>query len=232
MPALSFEDDETYLAWQQSNPRKFVLNANRSFTQRSCMIHLASCWHLDGEYAFGALTRRGYYKVGARTIDELRMWLRQQRRDVEAKLCATCKPELATPEPDETSFPDEVPPSDVHTNAVLLEGAVRQIFVNAYERNAVARDACIALHGVKCSVPSCGFDFGAIYGEHGRGYIHVHHLRPLSQVGEEYVIDPDNDLRPVCPNCHAMLHARGGLLSIEELDTLIRAARAARSVQR
>ncbi len=35
----------------------------------------------------------------------------------------------------------------------------------------------------------------------GEGFIHVHHLKPLSEVGYEYRVDPIRDLRPVCPNC-------------------------------
>ena len=43
-------------------------------------------------------------------------------------------------------------------------------------------------------------------------------LRKLLDIGEEYEIDPIKDLRPVCPNCHAMLH-RNGNISIEELKS-------------
>ena len=52
--------------------------------------------------------------------------------------------------------------------------------------------------------------------------IHVHHLRPLAAQGTEYELDPIEDLRPACPNCHAMLHARPDALSIEELRALLR----------
>jgi 5-methylcytosine-specific restriction protein A len=38
------------------------------------------------------------------------------------------------------------------------------------------------------------------------GYIHVHHLKLVSQGPRK--IDPKKDLVPVCPNCHAMLHTR------------------------
>lgn len=70
----------------------------------------------------------------------------------------------------------------------------------------------------------CGFDFEKRYGKIGGGFIHVHHLTPVSEIGKEYVVDPDprNDLRPVCPNCHEMLHSRrGNPLSIEELRGII-----------
>lgn len=100
--------------------------------------------------------------------------------------------------------------------AGLREGAVQQVIVNRYERNRAARARCIALFGSRCRV--CGIDFGETYGELGEGFIHVHHVVPVSAIGEEYELDPINDLVPVCPNCHAMLH-RGQVepRSVEEL---------------
>lgn len=62
--------------------------------------------------------------------------------------------------------------------ANLIEGAVKRVSVNAYERNPVARKLCIAAHGCRCA--ACNFDFDAVYGELGRGFIHVHHLRPFN----------------------------------------------------
>lgn len=46
------------------------------------------------------------------------------------------------------------------------------------------------------------------YGSLGKGFIHVHHKIPLSEIGDEYEVDYVNDLIPVCPNCHAMLHRK------------------------
>ena len=54
----------------------------------------------------------------------------------------------------------------------------------------------------------------------GTGYIHVHNLKPLSEIKEEYKVDPINDLRPVCPNCHSMIHKAN--YSIEQLRDIIR----------
>jgi HNH endonuclease len=101
----------------------------------------------------------------------------------------------------------------------LTEGAVRTITVNAYERNLQARRKCIAAHGTECIV--CGFNFGKVYGPEAEGYCHVHHLRPLSEIGREYEIDPVNDLRPVCPNCHAVLHLGGKCRGIDEVKELL-----------
>jgi hypothetical protein len=107
-----------------------------------------------------------------------------------------------------TVFPDELP-----TERLFSEGAVRQILVNAYERSADARKACIAHHGVICKV--CSINFSTCYGE--IGFIHVHHLRMISGVGSDYIVDPVRDLIPVCPNCHAMLHSIDPPFGIEEL---------------
>jgi len=51
-------------------------------------------------------------------------------------------------------------------------------------------------------------EFEEVYGEIGIGFIHVHHLVPISEIGTSYKIDPVKDLIPVCPNCHAMIHKR------------------------
>lgn len=107
-------------------------------------------------------------------------------------------------------FPDEVT-----EHVVFREGAMRQVLVNAYERDSRARDQCIAKYGAKCFV--CDFSFGTRYGKKFERVIHVHHLRPLSTIRKEYVVDPIEDLRPVCPNCHAILHAHNPAYTIEQV---------------
>jgi 5-methylcytosine-specific restriction enzyme A len=104
---------------------------------------------------------------------------------------------------------------EVTTPSRFFEGATRQIFVNIYERNPYARQRCIEHYGCRCSV--CDFDFEQVFGELGRGFIHVHHVKPLSEIQAEYEIDPIADLRPICPNCHAMIHRGTTMMSIEDL---------------
>ena len=108
---------------------------------------------------------------------------------------------------------------EILTPELYYEGASRTISVNAYERNSRARTACIEHHGTKCVV--CAFDFLKVYGVLGMGFIHVHHLVPLAEIGESYVVDPIKDLCPVCPNCHAMLHRRGEVRTIEQLKIVM-----------
>lgn len=109
-------------------------------------------------------------------------------------------------------YPDEI--SQDH-----YEGAKKSVLVNSYERDPVARQKCLDKWHHSCAV--CGFHFEYFYGPLGKDYIHVHHLKPLSEIGKEYKVDPVIDLRPVCPNCHAMLHRRKPALSIQELAELI-----------
>lgn len=103
---------------------------------------------------------------------------------------------------------------------ILVEGAMKDIISNKYERNLKARSRCIAYYGTACQV--CGFDFGAVYGEEFAGKIEVHHRKPLYEIKENYVVNPIKDLIPVCPNCHLVLHSKkNGVYTIEELKKLI-----------
>ncbi len=103
---------------------------------------------------------------------------------------------------------------------IYIEGAQKQILSNRYERNPKARARCIALKGTACAV--CGFDFGRVYGEEFAGKIEVHHITPISEIGEAYVVDPARDLVPVCPNCHMMLHSKAeGVYTVDELKNIM-----------
>jgi 5-methylcytosine-specific restriction enzyme A len=116
---------------------------------------------------------------------------------------------------DNHPYPDEITDCKEYT-----EGAVQQIWVNRYERDPAARAKAIQHYGLRCQ--SCGFDFAVRYGVLGHGFIHVHHTVPLAQIGESYQVDPIKDLRPVCPNCHAMLHKRVPPYTIEELQGIMK----------
>jgi predicted HNH restriction endonuclease len=112
------------------------------------------------------------------------------------------------------SWPDEISDNTTH-----VEGARRSVLVNAYERDPVARQKCIDHFGAACVI--CGFDFGIVFGPDASGFIHVHHLTPLSEIGQEYLVDPVRDLRPVCPNCHAVIHLNREPKSIEEVRGML-----------
>jgi 5-methylcytosine-specific restriction protein A len=105
------------------------------------------------------------------------------------------------------------------TQETYLEGAATQVTQTRYERNLQARIACLQHYGFSCTV--CDFNFEKQYGPLGKSFIHVHHVVPIALIGKKYQIDPVKDLRPVCPNCHAMLHKQEPQLSIEKLKKLL-----------
>ena len=102
-----------------------------------------------------------------------------------------------------------------------FEGAAATVMVNRYEyeRDRAARSKCIAHYGCTCN--ACGINLVSVYGAAADGFIYVHHLKPISSVKAEYELDPICDLRPLCPNCHAIAHLRREPYSIEEIESMM-----------
>lgn len=121
-----------------------------------------------------------------------------------------------------TGGADPILPEELPQNESYPEGATKSVLVNAYERNPQARAACIAHFGLRCSV--CDLLLEESYGSIAAGFIHVHHNVPLAETGPNYRVNPKKDLRPVCPNCHAIIHRRKPPLSVAEARRLIRKA--------
>jgi predicted HNH restriction endonuclease len=114
-------------------------------------------------------------------------------------------------------------PDEVEVAKSYYEGALRRVSVNAYERNSGAREKCILHYGCRCV--TCGAMLSEKYGEPAQGLIHVHHLRQLSEINSEYHVDPIEDLRPVCPTCHAVIHSRKPPYTIAEVVIMIETQR-------
>lgn len=120
------------------------------------------------------------------------------------------------------SLPDEIEEPE----RVLTEGVKKQVVVNAYERNPKARAQCIRhyknQHNGRTVCEVCGFDFGKAYGEEFKDKIHVHHIVELSSIGEEYEVNPDTDLIPICPNCHLIAHSKVPAFTPDEIRDLLK----------
>ncbi|WP_201510237.1 HNH endonuclease [Psychrobacter alimentarius] len=102
----------------------------------------------------------------------------------------------------------------------LSEGKKSKRYITTYERNPKYRKQAIAIHGNSCS--ACGFNFGDFYGKYAEGFIHIHHIVPVSEFEAPKTIDPETDLIPLCANCHAVVHReRDKTLLITELKYLI-----------
>ena len=114
----------------------------------------------------------------------------------------------------------DVRSDEVTHDSPFEEGHRIQVEISIYERSREARQKCVTHYGYACIV--CGFDFEAVYGGIGKDFIEVHHLIPLSELNKSYVVHPVRDLRPVCPNCHAMIHRHDPPLGIDDLRKRIK----------
>ena len=117
-----------------------------------------------------------------------------------------------------TTSPPGAKPDRAH-----YEGSPVSISLTVYERDRVARTECLQHYGYKCTV--CQFDFAQTYGEIGVDMIHVHHLTPVSRIAKIHAVDPIQDLLPICPNCHIVIHRRQPPFSIEEVKKMIDSAK-------
>lgn len=102
------------------------------------------------------------------------------------------------------------------------EGSTYKHSITSYKRNQQAREACLSYYGCTCQI--CGINFETLYGDVGKGFIHVHHIDFISSFdGVKHEINPCEELIPVCPNCHAMLHRKlnGKYLTPDELKSIV-----------
>jgi 5-methylcytosine-specific restriction protein A len=123
----------------------------------------------------------------------------------------------APEEGNQDDIPDE--PEEVDPTRTYVEGTMIPRLVHACVRSAKARADCIRYHGTTCAC--CAFDFEATYGLAGKGYIQAHHLRPLGKIKKAHRVDPIHDMRPLCANCHAIVHLREPIYSLEEVRAMV-----------
>lgn len=125
---------------------------------------------------------------------------------------------------DGSEYIPPIPPStEQKTGIVYYEGTPFSVKLTKYERDRAARERCLNHYGYLCCI--CQFNFAKTYGEVATDMIHVHHLTPISLIGETYSLDPIKDLRPICPNCHAVIHKRQPPFSIEDVKNMINNAK-------
>lgn len=168
----------------------------------------------DGDYleVIPESQKSNYWRNGVRSIQS----------DVYEKILSLLGPEY-TSEPS-TSHATSSELNDLDN---LLEsgteGRANKRYVTTYERNPKYRKQALAIHGFSCF--ACGFNFGEFYGDYANGYIHVHHVNPVSELEAPRSIDPETELVPLCANCHSVVHRnQSKTLSIKELIEMIESA--------
>lgn len=101
-------------------------------------------------------------------------------------------------------------------NHYFSDGKAIYSLVNRYERDRRARQMCLEIKGRVCQ--GCGFDFKKEYGDDmSDNLIHVHHIKPLHEIKKEEEKNIIDDLIPLCPNCHAVVHSVNPMMSVLQL---------------
>ena len=105
----------------------------------------------------------------------------------------------------------------------FAEGEAKYKMHRSYERDIAISKRAKAVRlaeteRLECEV--CGFDFHAVYGEIGLGYIEAHHKIPVSELGATKKTKIE-DLALVCSNCHRILHRYKPMKSVNELRDLL-----------
>lgn len=97
-----------------------------------------------------------------------------------------------------------------------IEGRLTEARVLRRQRNRQARQQCLEASGYKCYV--CGFDFEKAYGEIGKGFLEVHHTKPMKTYDDEHPI-PQSELCALCSNCHSIIHRKKEVLDVDKLKS-------------
>ncbi|WP_411960004.1 restriction endonuclease [Pseudomonas mandelii] len=163
---------------------------------------------IDGEYLepIPLRLKNNYWRRSAREIDQ----------SVFDRICSLA---VLRGQLDDSSGPIDGT-QEFETRVTGTEGKKVAYYGVRYERNAKLRLQAIEIHGLRCN--ACEFDFEKAYGEHAKGFIHVHHVKPISEYEEDQVVDPATDMITLCANCHAVAHRNPQqLLSVEQLKSLL-----------
>lgn len=114
-------------------------------------------------------------------------------------------------------------------NTTINEGTQSIIQTNVYKRSKKLREEAIRYYTInnkiKCRI--CCFNFEDFYGEYGRGFIEIHHQKPIFQFNgddtEQTITEALRNVIPVCSNCHRMIHRRReNPLTLEEIRSYVR----------
>ncbi len=113
---------------------------------------------------------------------------------------------------------------------IISEGGLTKAESLKRKRSQKLRDAAIDYYQDEdgklfCTV--CGFCFEDCYGNIGKGFIEIHHEKPVYQYSsggfKSFIKEAIKNVKPLCSNCHRMLHRNYKKpLSIIELKACIK----------
>ncbi|MBN2257935.1 MAG: HNH endonuclease [Anaerolineaceae bacterium] len=116
--------------------------------------------------------------------------------------------------------------------SLINEGMKVYVEQHVYQRSAQLKEAALA-HLCKNNIISCqacAFNFEEVYGELGKGFIELHHVRPIYTYEKidlkKAIADALQNVALLCSNCHRMIHRkREKVLLVSELIEIITASK-------
>ncbi|ONI46748.1 hypothetical protein AN644_02630 [Candidatus Epulonipiscium fishelsonii] len=77
---------------------------------------------------------------------------------------------------------------------------------------------CLEYYGAICEV--CGTDYGYTYGNKFERLIDIHNMKSSNEEYDNLDVNPEEDLVPVCHNCHFIMHTKKPCYTIDEMKQL------------
>lgn len=111
---------------------------------------------------------------------------------------------------------------DESDHNTYIEGRITEAAYFRRSRNRKVKEECLKKSNYTCY--ACGFNFEKFYGEIGKNFLEVHHLKPMSAYDDEHEI-PQSELCALCSNCHSMVHRKKDVMDVNELKRQIELAK-------
>lgn len=109
----------------------------------------------------------------------------------------------------------------------VFEGSYNTVETKVYKRSKKLRDAAIdsfknQYGALICDI--CSFDYEVKYGNIGKGFIEVHHRKPIFMYEgsdeAKTIHEAIKNLAPLCANCHRMIHRKKPPYSIDNIKSI------------
>jgi len=113
---------------------------------------------------------------------------------------------------------DETHPENINE---ILHEAAESIYQECiyFNQNPKLRELCLKKYGANCYI--CKKNLKTIYGESIKYIIDIHHENESSVFKNECEVNIE-DLKPVCPNCHTIIHMKKDpCYTIDEVKEMI-----------
>lgn len=117
---------------------------------------------------------------------------------------------------------------EVFDELTVQEGVKKFVENEVFVRSSKLREIAIEHYTKNDDIfcDTCNFSFKQFYGDYGKGYIEIHHIKPIFKYGDEElektISDALNNVLPLCSNCHRIIHRNWrNPLEISQLNEMI-----------